>query len=53
MTTKVNHDAHRAAVLKQMHQDRLKAAAKAKKDAEAAEKLAVREANIVSDAKTT
>ena len=36
MNTKTNFDSKRAAILKQMHNDRVKAAAKAKKDAERA-----------------
>ena len=52
---KENYDAKRAAILKVMHLERVKAAAKAKKDAEvaaaAALKVATAEQNIVSDAK--
>lgn len=52
---KENYDAKRAQILKQIHADKVKAAAKAKKDAEiaakAAEKAATTEQNIVSDAK--
>jgi hypothetical protein len=49
--SKVNYDAKRAQVLKQLHDARVKAAAQAKKDAEIAAKQAEREQNIVSDAK--
>lgn len=48
---KQNYDQKRAQVLKQIHADKVKAAAKAKKDAEAAAKLAEKEQIIVSDAK--
>lgn len=55
MNAKVNFDSKRAQILKQIHDDRVKAAAKAKKDAEIAAKEAAKkaviEANIMSDAK--
>ena len=48
---KANFDAKRAQILKQIHADKMKAEAKAKKEFLAAAKLAEREQNIVNDAK--
>jgi TnpA family transposase len=49
---KTNYDTQRAQALERMRAERAKAALEAKKAADKAAKDAIREANIVSDAKT-